>query len=104
VHGTRSWRQGYDEVRIDGVAARGYVDDDGESHDGPVALVLIRRPGGVEERRHMAVGDRVVLGGEWWQLTRIGDRGRMAEWLSHEPTVPGRQPGRFCVFSPQVRD
>jgi hypothetical protein len=100
VHGNRSWRIGGDSVRVEAVAREGFLDADGDPHEGTVGLIVIARAGGEEERSWLQVGERVVLGGEEWELSRVGDRGKIAEWLSGEPGVPRRQPGRFAIFSP----
>jgi hypothetical protein len=100
VHGSRAWRIGGDLVRVDAVAREGFVDASGDPHEGTVAMIVIDRAGGTKERSWLHVGERIVLGREQWVLTRVGDRGRIAEWMSHEPVVPTKQPGRFAVFAP----
>jgi hypothetical protein len=100
LHGNRSWRIGGDHVRLEAVARDGFVDEGGDPREGNLALVVIERGNGETVRQWIRAGDPFVLGGEEWTLTRIGDRGRIAEWSGHEPAVPARQPGRFAVFTP----
>jgi hypothetical protein len=105
VHGTRTWRIGRDVVRVDAVAREGAPGEGGDPHEGTIALIVIRRGNWpTPEQVWMRVGESVELGGEQWTLSRAGDRGRVAEWAAHEPTVPGRQPGRFAIFAPAPVD
>jgi hypothetical protein len=101
VHGTRTWRIGRDVVRVDAVAREGALADGGDPDEATIALIVIRRGNWpTPEEVWMRVGETVELGGGPWILSRAGDRGRVAEWAAHEPTVPGRQPGRFAIFTP----
>ena len=104
VHGSRSWMIGGDSLTVKAVAREGSPAGESDAHAGTAALVVITRSDGAVERAWAHVGDAIVFGGRAWTISRVGDRGRMAEWSGHESLVAyGGQPGRFVVFAPANR-